>query len=139
MTGLVEVDQSDWDHLLASLRCDDAYFLRAYAESAAVLEPGSATLLHLSAEGGDVVFALLRREIPGVAELDVTTPYGYGGPVATGADPPVADFWRGYGDWCSENGVVSTFFRFHPSVRQRGSRARERPGRADRSHRRLAS
>ena len=50
----------------------------------------------------------------------MTTPYGYGGPVATGADPPVADFWRGYGDWCSENGVVSTFFRFHPLFANEG-------------------
>jgi hypothetical protein len=120
VTDLVEVDQSDWDHLLASLRCDDAYLLRAYVESAAVLEPGSPTLLHLSAEGGDIVFALLRREIPGGAGSDVTTPYGYGGPIAIGADPPVEDFWRRYGEWCSENGIVTTFFRFHPLFANEG-------------------
>lgn len=120
MTELVEVDQSDWDHVLASLRCDDAYLVRAYVESAAVLEPGAPTLLHLSTHGGDIVFALLRRAIAGDTRCDVTTPYGYGGPVATGANPPVEDFWRRYGEWCSETGVVSTFFRFHPLFANEG-------------------
>jgi serine/alanine adding enzyme len=114
LTGLVEVDRAGWDGLLASLRRDDAYLLRAYVESASVLEPGDPSLLHLGADGGDVVLALLRREIPGGAGRDVTTPYGYGGPVAVGADPPVGDFWALYEKWCSSNGIVSTFIRFHP-------------------------
>ena len=40
---------------------------------------------------------------------DVITPYGYGGPV--GATPA---FWEAYEAWCRENGVVTTFIRFHP-------------------------
>ena len=37
----------------------------------------------------------------------MTTPYGYGGPVG-------AAFWEPYDDWCRDNGVITTFVRFHP-------------------------
>jgi len=114
VNGLVEVDQPGWDDLLARLGCGDAYLLRAYVESSALLEPGTPTLLYLGGEAGHVVFALLRREIAGGSAQDVVTPYGYGGPVAVGTDPPVEEFWRLYGDWCADNGIVSTFIRFHP-------------------------
>jgi serine/alanine adding enzyme len=114
VTQLAEVARSGWDDLLARLGRADAYFLRPYVESAALLDPGEPVLLHLAGEGGDVLFALLRREIPGGSGLDVATPYGYGGPVSAGSDPPVADFWAGYAEWCAANRIVSTFIRFHP-------------------------
>src|SRR5207237_8605866 len=44
----------------------------------------------------------------------VTTPYGYGGPVAIGESPPVARFYELYEGWCRERGIVTTFIRFHP-------------------------
>jgi serine/alanine adding enzyme len=45
---------------------------------------------------------------------DVTTPYGYGGPVGSGADPPLAAFPGAYETWCGRRGVVSSFVVFHP-------------------------
>ena len=48
------------------------------------------------------------RAIPGTDAYDVTTPYGYGGPVGEG------DFQQAYERWCDERGIVSTFLRFHP-------------------------
>jgi hypothetical protein len=54
------------------------------------------------------------REIPdGGGREDVTTPYGYGGPVATSPDRGAA-FWEAYGDWTRARGIVTTFVRFHP-------------------------
>ena len=70
-------------------------------------------LLHLHDDGGDVVFACIVREVDG-GKADVTTPYGYGGPVVAGPDPPVESFWREYERWCENGGVVTTFLRFHP-------------------------
>jgi len=46
--------------------------------------------------------------------LDAITPYGYGGPVAVGPEPPVERFYDAYESWCYSAGVVSTFIRFHP-------------------------
>jgi serine/alanine adding enzyme len=64
-----------------------------------VLEPGRPLFL----TSGSAVFAGIVREDP----PDVTTPYGYGGPVGPG-------FWQPYDDWCRANGIVTTFVRFHP-------------------------
>jgi hypothetical protein len=87
-------------------------------------------LLHLSETGGDVVFPLLVRDLPGGDGSDVTTPYGYGGPVGVGPEPPAVEFWELYGDWCRDNGVVTTFIRFHPlfgNHRQAGPEVRVEP------------
>ena len=109
-----EVPADEWDALLAGLALPDAYLLRAYVESACVLDPGEPVLLHLADGGGDVVLACIVREIPDAAARDVTTPYGYGGPVGVGDEPPVAAFYEQYEGWCAGRGVVSTFVRFHP-------------------------
>jgi serine/alanine adding enzyme len=56
-------------------------------------------------------FACIVREFEGA--VDVTTPYGYGGPVAR--EPRAAtEFHAGYEEWCDDNRIVSTFVRFHP-------------------------
>jgi len=110
---LVEVAGAEWDPLLAQLGCGDVYVTRGYLAGARLLDPGDPLLLHLREEGGDVVFAALLREVPS-GGLDVTSPYGYGGPIAVGADPPVARFYERYGEWCARRGIISTFLRFHP-------------------------
>jgi hypothetical protein len=101
-----EVAAADWDELLAELRCADAYLLRAYVEASCVLDPGEPVLLHHE----DAVLACIVRAVPGSDAYDVTTPYGYGGPVGAGA----ARFYDEYAEWCAARGVVSTFIRFHP-------------------------
>jgi serine/alanine adding enzyme len=99
-----EVPADEWDDLLAELGCADPYLLRAYVEASCVLDPGDPTLLHL----GNAVMACIVRAIPGSDVRDVTTPYGYGGPVGA------ADFYEAYDAWCAERRVVSTFIRYHP-------------------------
>ena len=111
--ALEEVDPQAWDELLGELDRADAYLLREYVEGAGVLDAGQPTFLHLEGPGGHVLFACLVREIPG-GGLDVTTPYGYGGPVAAGEQPPVKHFYELYERWCSDHGIVTTFIRFHP-------------------------
>jgi Acetyltransferase (GNAT) domain len=100
-----EVPADGWDELLAELGCADAYLLRAYVEASCVLDPGEPVLLHAD----DTVMACIVRPIAGSDLRDVTTPYGYGGPVGGGAD-----FSEAYEAWCTERGIVSTFVRFHP-------------------------
>jgi serine/alanine adding enzyme len=106
----VEVAAERWDALLDELGVTDVYYRRGYVEASAVLGGGEPVLLHHAAPGGDVVFALLLRSDP----ADVVTPYGYGGPVALGADPPVAGFAAAYADWCARRGAVSSVVTYHP-------------------------
>ena len=108
--GLIEVAPADWDACLDDLGLTDAYLRRGYVRSGAALTPAEPTLLHLAGADGDVVFAALVRADP----TDVITPYGYGGPVAVGVAPPVAEFSQAYEDWCARRGVVSSFVLYHP-------------------------
>ena len=101
-----EVEAAEWEALGG-----DAYYRRAYVESACVLEPGRPRLLE---HEGTVFAAIERGTVPQrgtVPKLnDVITPYGYGGP----AGETRSDFWPAYDAWCRENEVVTTFIRFHP-------------------------
>ena len=101
-----EVAAGEWDALLARLGLDDVYLRREYVESACLIEPGTPTFLY---EAGTVFPCILRLFQD---RFDVTTPYGYGGPVSGDAD--AGTFYSAYGGWCRERGVVSTFVRFHP-------------------------
>ena len=110
MTALEVVADEEWDDRLDALGLTDAYLRRGYLRAGAVLTPAQPLLLHLAGAGGDVVFAALRRTEP----TDLITPYGYGGPVTAGPDPPVAAFAGAYGQWCRACSAVSTFVLFPP-------------------------
>jgi len=96
---IAEVLPEDWNGLLAELGFVDVYLTREYVEASTLLEPGRPLFLR----SGEAVFAAILRDDP----VDVSTPYGYGGPVGPG-------FWKAYEEWCGANGVVTTFVRFHP-------------------------
>ncbi len=123
MTGvpaasLVEVAPDTWDDLLDRLGCADVYLRRDYVEVSCSLEGSArATFLHAPGERGDVVFPCVVRELPNLDVVDVTNAYGYGGPVAIGPEPPLAEFADRYERWCADAGVVTTFLRFHPLLR----------------------
>ncbi len=112
--ALVELNPADWDTLLADLGGGDVYLQSGYVATACLLEAGDPVFLRLASAGGDVVFAGIIRSTPGATVADVTTPYGYGGPVAFGPNPPAARFWELYEEWCLRRAVVTSFFRFHP-------------------------
>jgi serine/alanine adding enzyme len=107
---LIEVEQARWDAVLRDAGVTDVYYSRAFVTASAVLVDGDPVLLELAGEGGTVLFAcLLRRDPP-----DVVSPYGYGGPLGAGPDPPLERFPAAYEAWCRARGVVSSFVVFHP-------------------------
>jgi hypothetical protein len=108
--GLEVVDPARWDDVLRGLRITDVYTGHGFVRASAELSGATPELLHLSAESGDVVFAVLMREDP----RDVVSPYGYGGPIGVGADPPLAEFAAAYQAWCETAGVLTSFVVFHP-------------------------
>ena len=113
MSTVREVSPEAWDELLDGLGLTDVYFRRAYLESAELLGQGRPVLLHLAGDGGSVVFPVLVREARD-GYVDAGTPMGYGGPLAAGPDPPVAELVDAYERWCAASRVVATFVRFHP-------------------------
>jgi serine/alanine adding enzyme len=110
-----EVPDREWDELLNVHGLTDAYLSRGYVSASATLEPGEAKLLVHEARDGGVAFPLLVRPILHEPDVrDVTSPYGYGGPVGFGAVPPWKAFYADYEGWCTDNRIITTFVRFHP-------------------------
>jgi serine/alanine adding enzyme len=108
--ALVEVDPARWDDVLRGLGITDVYSGHGFVRASAELVGATPRLLHLAGPDGDVAFAVLLREDP----PDVVSPYGYGGPIGVGADPPLAGFATAYQAWCEANGVLTSFVVFHP-------------------------
>jgi lipopolysaccharide/colanic/teichoic acid biosynthesis glycosyltransferase len=102
---LREVDAEEWEALTAD---SDVYFRRAYVEASALLDEGRPLFLHLPGE--NVGFAAILRTEP----ADVTSPYGYGGPLPLAEGVGLGRFWERYDAWCREQGLASSFVRFHP-------------------------
>lgn len=66
-------------------------------------------------EGGEALFLpLLEREIPGSGRKDLTSVYGYPGPLYRGAGPGFARLWQGALHWLREMRYVSMFSRCSP-------------------------
>jgi len=59
-----------------------------------------------------VLYPFLQRPI--FDAYDLTSPYGYGGPYAWGADRDAlaVEFWPGFDAWARDAGVISEFIRF---------------------------
>ena len=115
MTDVREIEPDAWDRVLDEAGLHDVYARSAYLAASSIVEPGQPRLLRVEDGGGSVAFPVLVRDIPGARGLrDVTTPYGYGGPLGSGVRPPWDAFEKAYARWCERSGVVSTFIRFHP-------------------------
>lgn len=104
-----------WDTVLDLIGIDDIYLKRGYFEASAIIDGGAPVMLHGQGSSGDVVLCLLVRPIPDTKYFDATTPYGYGGPVSVGQDPPLDEFRTSLQSWCKNANIVSTFFRSHPA------------------------
>jgi len=89
---------------------------------------GKATLFFYEDTCGIVLYPFLIRSLDTLAFIskemskdnyDITTPYGYGGPLVKAYDSSktdllVANFQLEFLDFCKGNNIVSEFVRFHP-------------------------
>lgn len=118
---IYEVPQDKWDALVARLGADDAYLRYGWHAASAHLEQGEArpVLLHAKIEpsGNEVALGLLVRPLPQAEQgFDATSCYGYGGPIASSSfDSDV--FAQLLDRWAHQSGVVATFLRMHPVLK----------------------
>ncbi len=94
--------------------------VQAHPEYARLFARGCDRVVCAAGEDGGraVLFPLVLRPLSaedwapdGERRLDATTPYGYGGPYAWGPAGGDDRFWRAFGGWCRDEGIVSTFAR----------------------------
>jgi len=86
---------------------------------------GEARLFIYREGTASVIYPFLLRKVNLIPALegrlkqdlyDITTPYGYGGPLATPAieESVWGNFCRCFTDYCKENDIITEFVRFHP-------------------------
>lgn len=118
---IYSLDESkQWNAALNEMAVCDIYYTPEYLAAQEQIEEGEAWLAVWDGGAlGRVAYAFLKRRIPGQQGLfDLTTPYGYGGPVHSGerdkTGTALAAFRQEFDHYCREQGVVSEFVRFHP-------------------------
>lgn len=101
----------------------DIHYIPEYCS---LFENSGKARLFVYREGNiSVVYPFLLRNvslIPGLEGklngdmFDITSPYGYGGPLASpGADRPVIkNFYLDFTKFCAQNNIITEFIRFHP-------------------------
>ncbi|MGR9048666.1 lipid II:glycine glycyltransferase FemX [Halobacillus faecis] len=126
-------DKEIWHNYLNKLQCKDIYFTPEYLEVCERNGEGKATLV-IYEENGDVVYypflirklsnvPHLKEKINDLGELyDITTPYGYGGPISNvdgivTNQPIFKNFSKRLRDFCRSNNIVTEFVRFHPLIK----------------------
>lgn len=125
---LVLNDREQWLRELDNLKelKPDVHFSPEYC---GLFENSGEARLFVYREGDtSVIYPFLLRKvnlIPGLAGkleqdfYDITSPYGYGGPLASpGADEQILkNFYQNFSDFCAENNIITEFIRFHPLLR----------------------
>ncbi len=119
---LIEATDVAWDRWIESA-AHDVYHTAAYHRVAEFVGDGTPQLLVFGTPDRFIAWPYLLQGISGSSALvggpahDVTSTYGYSGPIGVGCEQDeafLAEAWRSFCAAWSEQHVVSVFTRFHP-------------------------
>lgn len=98
----------------------DVFFQHNYGKLYEKIENGQCQSFEFNNDTGAVYHMYIKRPVPwlidGVQYYDVTTPYGYGGPVVVeGASSVdlVEGYYQAWAKHCQEENIIAEFLRFH--------------------------
>lgn len=116
--------KEEWLAFVMKCEAYDVFYLPQYAQMYEKRGEGVAQLfVYEQSEEEFVIYPFLKREIPDRVDdqiyYDITTPYGYGGPLCSASqlkedDDFLHDFRRAFEHYCKEAGIISEFVRLHP-------------------------
>ncbi|WP_338751857.1 GNAT family N-acetyltransferase [Bacillus sp. FJAT-52991] len=116
--------RDEWLHFVMKCETYDVFYLPQYVQMYEERGEGKAQLFVYERRAEEfVIYPFLKREIRGAAEgevyYDITTSYGYGGPLYSlsrlkNDDDFVREFRAEFERYCKAEGIVSEFIRFHP-------------------------
>jgi len=102
----------------------DIYFLPEYGKLYEEIEDGKIEVFKYGNKLGLITNMFIKRkitmEIDGETYYDITTPYGYGGPIIIKCinneykNELIEGYVKSFSDYCKDNNIVSEFIRFHP-------------------------
>ncbi|MEF3302286.1 lipid II:glycine glycyltransferase FemX [Paenibacillus sp. GYB003] len=129
---LKATDNEAWDRYIHLFPDADIYFTSGYCQIYEENGEGLARMFVYSDQDGVVCYPFLLRRIndlPVIRALglekdyfDISTPYGYGGPLSSVMDPAVrkrifSHFSDAFGEYCRDNNIIAEFVRFHPIIK----------------------
>lgn len=112
-------DSREWNALVTHYGLD-CYYEYAYFELAE--EPSAVPEMYICpSEFGILIYPYLKRPIAGTPFQDITTPYGYGGPVFIGSwsTDQVQEVRRHFLAYCHAERIITETVRFHPVLQNR--------------------
>lgn len=116
--AFIEPTHARWAEFLRTSR-HDFYHLPEYAVLSARHDGGEACALVVEGRGDEsMLLPLIRRPLQGGLS-DVTSPYGYGGPLVNGSPEFMGEALSAGCEALAAEGVVSLFARLHPIINDR--------------------
>lgn len=119
-------DVQAWDTVIRSFENWDIYYLAEYAESFRLHGDGVPYLVYYQDSDVEICYSVMKEDLADLdsfsgwlnhgAFFDLTTPYGYGGPLVNGdlCQHSANEFKRELFEFCNDNHIVSQFLRYHP-------------------------
>jgi len=107
-------NSAQWNEIIRSMNNFDFYHLAEYHR---MDESGTPLLLHESDETAAFALPVILRPIEGTKYNDITSIYGYAGPLSNTNQPDgeaIEQFHKNMFRFFDENSVVSVFSRLHP-------------------------
>lgn len=120
MYELISIQEySRWQRVLDILQISDIYYSSQYFLGALKLDPGEALLFYYKDEDGEVAYPFIKRCISdeNTPYFDVTTPFGYGGPILKAGknhSKLAANFRKAFVEYCQSEKIIAEYIRFHP-------------------------
>ena len=118
MFKILSFDQKDqWNAIIRSMSWYDFYHLAEYHQ---LEHSGQSLLLYFSSEKTSLAFPVVLRPITGTGYNDLTSVYGYAGPLSDRENPDeqaIKDFQKNLLHFFDLQKIVSVFARLHPFFR----------------------
>ncbi len=107
-----------WNQTVKDFAVQDVYYTYEYNEWNAKQEKGIAKLVHFQNSLGSVIYPFIVRKIDfefaGQPVYDITSAYGYGGPLISGDPGVLEEFGQLFEEYCKRTHIVSEIVRMHP-------------------------
>ncbi|MDR7871383.1 MAG: peptidoglycan bridge formation glycyltransferase FemA/FemB family protein [Tissierellaceae bacterium] len=104
----------------------DIYFSPKYGKLYEEIEDGKVETFKYESDLGLITNMFIKRKIPLKVEdktyYDITTPYGYGGPIVIKCidnehrNDLIEEYKKSFSAYCKDNNIISEFIRFHPML-----------------------
>ncbi|EXJ23757.1 hypothetical protein ADIAL_0773 [Alkalibacterium sp. AK22] len=111
---------SNYDHSKLISRHSHLCFSAEYASVFEKMDTGIPEEFVYTSKNGTVIHTFIKRQLPyeveGKEYFDITTPYGFGGPLVihtTDVEKLLKEYFDAFHHYCIENNIVSEFVRFH--------------------------